>query len=100
MDEYNAKQQAADNQRLAEKMLNDKITQAARQAQAGSIGMATGMAIPELSRPSLRERVADSAFRARRDARKADRMEELAMLLEKHPDIARILDLVEDLGHY
>ncbi len=49
------------------------------------------------SRPSLGQRVADQLGQAHREARKRDHLEELNYLLGKNPDIARILDLVEEL---
>lgn len=48
-------------------------------------------------RPSLRERVAVELAAAKQEARRAARLEELDGLLGKHPDIARILDLVDEM---
>ena len=48
-------------------------------------------------RLTLRGRVSQRLDDAHRAARKADRLEELQMLLAKHPDVARILDLMEEM---
>lgn len=48
-------------------------------------------------RPSLLERVAGQAQSARYSANKAERLEELTYLLQKHPDVARILDLIDEV---
>lgn len=48
-------------------------------------------------RASLRERVAMDLRRAERESYKALRLRELSDLLEKNPDMARILDLVEEV---
>lgn len=52
---------------------------------------------PEPCRASLRERVSMDLSRSCREARKRDRLEELSYLLDKNPEIARILDLIEDV---
>ena len=51
-----------------------------------------------LRRATLSERVSNRLYRAQQEAYKAERLAELARLLEKNPEIARILDLVEELG--
>jgi len=48
-------------------------------------------------RTPLRERVAMDLRRAIQDSRKAKRLAELDGLLGKNPEIARILDLVEEV---
>lgn len=50
----------------------------------------------EPRRPSLRERVNDSFYRAERESRKLDRLKELAELLDTNPALARILELIEE----
>lgn len=54
---------------------------------------------PEPCRPSLRERVTSHLYRARKEADTRNRLEELQFLLDKNPDIARILDLIEDVRY-
>lgn len=67
-----------------------------QQAQQGAIGLASeGTNL--CKRASLRERIERRAECAERDYARASRMRELAALLEKHPDIARILELMEEL---
>lgn len=48
-------------------------------------------------RPSLQERVKSQLDRAYGEARRASRLNELATLLQNNPDVARILDLIEDV---
>lgn len=50
------------------------------------------------ARPSLRERVNSSFYRAERETRNVDRLKELADLLDRYPAIARILELIEQTG--
>ena len=50
-------------------------------------------------RPGIRERVGDQLRRAINDAQRGDRLAELNDLFNKHPDVARILDLMEDVRH-
>lgn len=45
--------------------------------------------------PSLRERVANQLHRARQEAVRRERLEELQYLLDKHPEVARMLELLE-----
>ena len=52
----------------------------------------------EPARQSLRERVQSGLRRAQREAIKHDRLSELNFLLEKYPEIARMLELIEALG--
>lgn len=49
---------------------------------------------------SLQDRLRDQAAQARRESRKADRLDELNHLLDKNPEVARILDLLEDVQRY
>jgi hypothetical protein len=78
----------------AEKMYQSNLAQgSARTPTSGLLGYEATQPV----RPNLRERVASDLGRARRDANKRDRLEELQLLLDKHPDIARILDLLEDV---
>jgi hypothetical protein len=79
-----------------------KLKAMAEQQQYMSAGATLGgqIATPmvdEPSRASLRERVAMDLGRARRESRKLDRLSELEYLLGKNPEIARILDLIEDV---
>ncbi len=72
------------------------IAQNLAYANAGSTqGIAGEGAMPKA--PSLRERVDSQLNRARRERIKAEHLEELSYLLDKHPDISRILDLLEEV---
>lgn len=57
----------------------------------GSIGYDNA----KVAAPSLRERIAGQRQRAHIEATRAMRLEELEYLLDKHPEISRILDLLE-----
>lgn len=52
----------------------------------------------EPKRESLSARFRSQESRLRRDQQKLDQLGELTFLLEKNPEIARILDLVDELG--
>ncbi len=75
----------------------DKLKAAAQQAR-GEIGRnarTMGLVEDQAARPSLRQRVQAAQFHSESQARSALQLAELAELLDKHPDVARILDLVE-----
>lgn len=65
-------------------------------AKAGIVGLRQDASEP--CRASLRERVFERRSRAQRESRNADKLMELEMLLEKHPEVARILELSELVG--
>ena len=75
---------------------------------AASLGNAVGMAqsgiigkaLNEPCRAPLVEQVASQLIRAETEAREARRLRELAKLLEKNPDVARILDLMGIEAHF
>lgn len=67
------------------------------QVQTGKIGGYMAQEDCEPARPSLGERVANQLGKARRESRKESRLAELSYLLEKNPEVARILDLIEDV---
>lgn len=75
----------ADTQRLEAEVLN-----AAAEVGAANLGNL-------YAQPGLRERVRMQLDRAQREVGKCARLSELDELLVKNPEIARILDLVEDL---
>jgi hypothetical protein len=84
--------------------MNDRVMkeQAEKQAKCatgmlGSTSTPYGMSFDEPCRASLRERVAMDLRRSQKEADKRDRLAELDMLLDKHSEIARILDLLEDV---
>lgn len=58
--------------------------------------MAGSTAAPEYGN-SLRERVWRDANRAAQEIRRHDRLAELGVLLDKNPEVARILDLIDEL---
>ena len=66
---------------------------------ANTCGAALGidrlMGLDEPRRASLRDRGAYQQRDAIRASRQADQLAELALLLERNPEVARILDLME-----
>ncbi len=60
---------------------------------AGSGSLGYGLDKP--CRPSLMERVSSQRRRAQQEADQVNRLAELQYLLEKNPEVARILDLLE-----
>jgi hypothetical protein len=68
-----------------------------------SANLKAGMSTPgldnanEARRASLRERVENQKNHSCREARRVERLVELAYLLDKHPDVARILELIDEV---
>jgi hypothetical protein len=52
-----------------------------------------------LKRESLTQRFHSALARKRRDQAKIDQLNELTYLLDKHPEVARIMDLIDALGN-
>lgn len=48
-------------------------------------------------RPGIRERVGSQLRESNRQLEKAGRLNELAFLLDKNPEVARILDLLDEV---
>ena len=57
-----------------------------------------GMALDEPCKAPLRDRIAYRARRAGNEARRAENLKELQYLLDKNPEVARILELLEAAG--
>ena len=67
---------------------------------AQSISNRTGFSLDpdqELARPNLAERVTSQLRQAERQAPRAMRLAELKHLFEKHPDVARIFELMDEV---
>lgn len=78
-----------------------KLEDMAKQAQtspglAGSAGYDNATPMRETLTNRLRSRRVDSA----RQAERREQFDELIYLLDKNPEIARILDLIEAVGSY
>ena len=58
-------------------------------------GCAERTQIPSM--PSLRERIHDQRYRAQVESRRAEQLGELECLLDKNPETARILELLEQV---
>lgn len=84
----------------AEKMAAQQADLSARvQGMGGTIGNASTLNQATPARENLRNRMARGADRIHRDRDRANKMEELVYLLDKNPEVARILDLLEEVGH-
>lgn len=80
-----------------DQMIKDKQRASSREETGAYTPNAGLVGVGECKRASLRERVAGQLRHAQQEAGKAGRLMELDMLLDKNPDIARILDLVEEV---
>ena len=92
-----------DFQLQQEKEIKERAHEAARLAQArtpSSCGETTTGLTNECVRPNLRQRVADSLYLTRRNRANESALQELSLLLEKNPDVARILELIESTHSY
>ena len=66
------------------------------QALGGALGL--GGALTAKVKVPWRQRIREQHLRAAREAGKAERLDELNKLLDAYPDVARILELVDELG--
>lgn len=86
------------------KSREDKIKEAAEKEaayQQSNIGMIDrGARKSSLDRIPLRDRIHTKINRIHRDSFELDALKELDMLLDKNPEVARILELIEILEHY
>jgi hypothetical protein len=69
-----------------------RVVSSCGERQGAAVGMDT-----EARRPSLMERVSGQLERGRIESARACRLDELKYLLDKNPEVARILDLIEDV---
>jgi len=83
-----------DEQKL-KAMAEQQEQQATNRCKQGSVR--TGLGGMTIAEPSLRERIASQRFRAETESRRASQLVELEYLLDKHPEVARILDLMESV---
>lgn len=82
--------------KVEEQIEKARHAQGCAQTTSGNIGSAK----PDYdrpARPSLRERIEDIKRRSEDSERKGNRAAELGYLLDTNPEVARILDLLEDL---
>lgn len=90
-DSFDPSPSAAD---VAEKQRYAEVRYAQEKQQAtGSVGLANAAV-----RFGLRERVNTTRRRAQRESDHVDLLRELADLLERNPEVARILELIEQTG--
>jgi hypothetical protein len=78
-----------------EAMMKQKLNalNQAQYADGATIGTCQDMPMRE----GLLSRVKDRAARANRDRLRSERLQELAYLLDKNPEVARILELMEEM---
>ena len=50
---------------------------------------------PQVAAPTLRERIRSQRLRAQLESRRLEQLHELEYLLDKHHEVARILELIE-----
>jgi len=79
-------------ERLAQQ--NRVLEQAEKMQAQGMVGRNE---TSEPAQESMRERFQYRLSRATREARSKERLEELLYLLDKNPEVARILELIESL---
>lgn len=79
------------------KALHAQQATTASAGQGGTMGLKSDRCADQPNRPSLRERVHSQLYRAEKEARQVSKLEELRWLLDKNPDVARILDLLEEV---
>lgn len=80
-------------EKMAAQAAEKRSGMAADYGAVGGAGMARNCAEPR--QPSLMESVESQLHRATGEVRKAEQLHELQYLLQKNPDVARILDLLE-----
>lgn len=71
--------------------------QEAMEQQLKSMAEKASTAENQCVRETLRERVRNRVVRAERDYRRAQRLHELGDLLDRNPEVCRILELMEEM---
>lgn len=82
-----------------ERMYAEQAKAAVDQINANGAALGTEYGMLENASPNLRERVVSQLRHSANAARKQGRMSELLLLLDKNPEVARILDLVKELDY-
>ena len=65
----------------------------------GTIGSANDFGAAQVAEPSLRERIHNQRHWAQVESRRAEQLMELEFLLDKNPETARILELLEQVKY-
>ncbi len=78
-------------------MKDEYLQQAAGQTQncAGSAGI--GKPAMHIAEPSMRERLKAQLYHAQKESSKENKLLELEYLLDKNPEVARILELLDQV---
>ena len=86
-----------ENEQLAKKLEAERFGQIGGAAIGGY--SALNQAEAQMScKSSLRDRIASRARHAAHESRRAENLKELQYLLDKNPEVARILELLEAAG--
>jgi hypothetical protein len=88
-----------DTRAIEEKVKALYERQMAAQDNTGAVGCANSVP-PSEWRPSLRERIGKMRRSAERESRRAEKLRELDYLLDKNPEVERILNLMEIVKEY
>ena len=86
------------DERYLKDMAAKEAAGAANQCATGTIGGLYGSNLTQSAQPSMRERINAQLYRAQVESRKENALAELQYLLDKNPEVARILDLLEQVG--
>ncbi len=83
----------------ADKMAQQKnsLYEQAEAIQFKTQGLAGKTETAEPCKTSMKERLESNLYQAKKQSRKREQLEELLYLLDKNPEVARILELVESL---
>lgn len=88
----------AEQQAKRQAMEADKYSKAGCETAPSNIGGTLGYSTDIDYRPTLRDRLMRTINDAAGQQRRARNANELFDLLNKHPDVARILELIEEVG--
>ena len=80
-----------------ETVINEQMMNRMYQNQATSQGLCGSIGDKECDLRSLRERIEGQAQSAEYQGMKAARLRELSVLLEKNPEVCRILELMSEV---
>ena len=86
-----------ENEQLAKKLEAERFGQIGGAAIGGYSTLNKAEAHMPCKSP-LRDRIASRAHHAARESRRAENLKELQYLLDKNPEVARILELLEAAG--
>ena len=80
---------------LAEEEYNSRLAQGSAAGQTFGHVNYEQQQVPQIAEPSLRERIRGKRIHAQSQSRRLEQLHELEYLLDKHPEFARILELID-----